>query len=42
MALPMGGKPAVQPNGLDGAVEATEDPGAAFGVFIIEHTPCAP
>lgn len=39
-ALPMGSKPPPQPLGAPDAIQGVDDPGKAFGVFIL-RTPCA-
>lgn len=40
VAVPLGTKPPPQPVGLDGAIVPMDDPGAAFGVFVVQYTPC--
>jgi len=40
VTVQMGLRPPPQPNGLDGAIVASDDPGKAFGVFVITHSLC--
>jgi hypothetical protein len=37
----LGTKPAPDPQGLAGAIEGQDDPGPAFGVFVVRHELCA-
>jgi hypothetical protein len=38
--VPMGSKPPPQPLGVPDAIVKSDDPGRAFGVFVVKHTPC--
>jgi hypothetical protein len=40
VAVPLGSKTPPEPNGLPGAIDAEDDPGATFGVFVVRHELC--
>ena len=38
--VPLGSRPAPEPQGLSGTIVGDEDPGARFGVFVVRHELC--
>jgi hypothetical protein len=38
--VPLGSRPAPEPQGLQGTIVGDEDPGAHFGVFVVRHELC--